>query len=273
MVFGIDIAQAIVAADDDADGALSAHGVGVLFGQSPGIVGREIRRIVSIQPLQGVAALPHAVEGVQGAGEDRDAAKKVGMLESPFGRAGTAHRESLDHSAFARGDGAIGRVDVRDQVLDRHAFHRLFAIVGIDIASCREAIDEDDDHRRRLAFLDGPGQPRNKGGDACLGAAAAVQPVHHGIARFGVGFIIRREINQVADRTADRGAFKGFVKCAGRFDRLLDPLRRFAGFGGESGNGKQQRGAQRQGSANGAYCSNIVHRHGSGSFAWRMLDL
>ena len=69
----------------------------------------------------------------EGAAVAGDGAEDVGVAEAQGQGAVAAHRQAVDGAALARGDGAIGGVDVADQVLDDGVVPGVLA-VGVGLA-------------------------------------------------------------------------------------------------------------------------------------------
>ncbi len=157
---------------------------------------------------------------------DRDGAEHLGVLEPEARGAVAAHAESVEKAAFAGVNRAVGRVDVRDEVLDDHRLDRSCAVRPVDIHPHLEAVHEHDETGRRPARLDrGIEVPRDRG-YAREAASRAVQPVHHGEAPLGVALVGGGGVDVVADCGLCCRALKGAVRDAWRRDRRGDPQHR-----------------------------------------------
>ncbi len=152
--------------------------------------------------------------------DDRHSPEHIGELEAQAGRAVSAHAEAVEEATLARGDGVIGRVNVRHEVLDDHRLQRRGAVLPVDVHPLDQAVDEHHQAWRRLARRDGfvemPGDLR----DARKSAARTVQPVDDREAPVPArGRVVRRGGVEVV---ADLGLGRCAVECVERHARGLD---------------------------------------------------
>jgi hypothetical protein len=81
-------------------------------------------------------------------------AKHLRIFHGEIRRAAPAHAEALDAACFAIRDGAIGRIDVRDEFLDHHRLRHEAPVAAVLIHRGASAIREDHDDLRQFARED-----------------------------------------------------------------------------------------------------------------------
>src|SRR5579872_3652326 len=122
-----------------------------------------------------------------------------------------SHRVAFDGSRLPPGQGAVGLIDVGDQLFDDYTLDRPFAVRRVVVKAVAHAIYQDRDHGGLFSAADIRVQQRCKFPTGALIAAEAMQPVDHWIAVVFGRLVIGRQVNQVTDFASGEAAYEGAV--------------------------------------------------------------
>lgn len=200
-------------ADPEEDGEVGfVLAFGEFFCEVPGVVsdGEEAGGI-GFPAVVFLDAFFRFVSGAAGGG----GAEEFGVFEHDACGPAAALGESFDGAAFGRAPGAIGFVDVGDEFVHEDVFTEAVFFFGKVIPGHGAAIGEDVDRGLDVAIGDGMVDEFGELDGFGFGAgAAAVEVVNDGEFLVLLGFVFRREINEVADVEGhgggiERGVFEG----------------------------------------------------------------